>query len=189
MTISIKELTFKLTVLLALTAASRASEISYLDINFMRKSPSCYVFSFPKLTKTCRPNKPSQNLKFLAFKEDRSLCVCHTLDTYLEKLKPLQSEGDTQLLLSHIKSHNPVKTYTVSRWMMEFLKASGIDTKYFSGHSTRYASTSNAKALGIPIVEIVNRVHWSSDSMFKKRYCVEVVSDSNFQKTLFLRKL
>ena len=117
--LSIKDLTLKLTVLLALAAASRASEISYLDITFMGRRPSCYVFSFPKLTKICRPGKSSQDLKFPTLEE--GLCVCHTLDTYLERLKPLRSEENTQSLLSYIKSHDPVKKCTVSRWMVKVL--------------------------------------------------------------------
>ena len=46
--ISTKDLTHKLTTLLALAAASRASEISSLDTKLMGKSPSCCVFTLSK---------------------------------------------------------------------------------------------------------------------------------------------
>jgi len=50
--ISDKELTLKLTMLLALTAASRASEICNLDIRYLVRHSSEYVFQFSKLSKT-----------------------------------------------------------------------------------------------------------------------------------------
>ena len=50
--ISTKDLIHKLTTLLALAAASRASEISSLDTKLMGKSPSCCVFTLSKLAKT-----------------------------------------------------------------------------------------------------------------------------------------
>ena len=72
---------------------------------------------------------------------------------------------------------------------MEFLKITGIDTNTFKAHSTRYASTSNAKALGVSITDIVKRGQWKSDSMFWQRYCKNVLtnSDGNFQKRLFIK--
>ena len=50
--ISTKDLIHKLTTLLALAAASRASEISSLDTKLMGKSPSYCVFTLSKLAKT-----------------------------------------------------------------------------------------------------------------------------------------
>ena len=55
--LSDKELTLKLITMLALTATSRCSEISYLNINFMAKTEGKYIFSFKKLTKVCRRSK------------------------------------------------------------------------------------------------------------------------------------
>jgi hypothetical protein len=49
--ISDKLLTLKLVTLLALTAASRVSEITSLDINYLSRSTEYYSFTFSKLTK------------------------------------------------------------------------------------------------------------------------------------------
>ena len=48
----------KLAMLVALTTASRVSEICYLDINFLQRRDSGYIFYLSKLSKTCRMNKP-----------------------------------------------------------------------------------------------------------------------------------
>ena len=48
--ISDKLLTFKLTTLLSLTAASRVSEITNLDIDFLDKHHNVYIFTFSKVS-------------------------------------------------------------------------------------------------------------------------------------------
>lgn len=187
--ISLKNLTLKLASLLAIASASRASEICYLDTRYLVKGKKSYEFHFTKLTKSWRRGKPRPKLSFDFFDEEPALCVCRTIDKYLERLAQRREEESTQLLLSHIKPHQPVAICTVSRWFVEVLKASNVDTKMFSGHSTRYASTSKAKSIGIPLDEIIKRGQWSSDSMFKQRYCQEVKRSDSYQKELFKKAL
>ena len=81
----LKKLTLKLTIMLALTATSRCSEISYLNINFMAKTEGKYIFSFNKLTKVCRRSKSQPTLSFQEFKQGRPLCVVFLLNTYIER--------------------------------------------------------------------------------------------------------
>ena len=47
---------------------------------------------------------------------------------------------------------------TVSRWLKEFLRLSGIDTSILTGHSTRTALASKAKHVGLSLTEILKRV-------------------------------
>ena len=49
--LNLKELTLKLTMLLALVSAVRASEISFLDIQYLVKHLTGYIFQFGKITK------------------------------------------------------------------------------------------------------------------------------------------
>ena len=65
--LSDKELTLKLTMMLALTATSRFSEINYLNINFLAKTEEKYIFSFNKLKKVCRRSKSQPTLSFHEF--------------------------------------------------------------------------------------------------------------------------
>jgi len=169
-----RNLTFKLTMLLALTAASRASEITNLDIRFLAKSPSVYVFHFNKLTKNGRQGKPPPVIELLPYEKDSNLCVCRTIDLYLERTKGWRDSSKHQLLLSFKNPHNEVTTSTVSGWLKEILKLSGIDINIYKGHSTRSASTSKAKSLGISTKNILERAHWSGKSTFQKHYYKQV---------------
>ena len=57
-----KNLTLKLTMLLALTSASRASNIHHLDIRFMSLSEEKVVFNFTKLLKTWKKGRAPPKL-------------------------------------------------------------------------------------------------------------------------------
>ena len=46
---------------------------------------------------------------------------------------------------------------TVSRWVKKFLRISGIDTTIFTGHSTRTASASKEKHVGLRLPEILKK--------------------------------
>ena len=50
------------------------------------------------------------------------------------------------------------------------MSESGIDISVFRPHSTRSASTSASVAQGIPIVDIMKNVGWSSARTFQKFY-------------------
>ena len=74
----LKDLTLKLTMLLALTSAARRSELGFLDIQFLIKHLSGYTFHFRKNTKTSKRPKPRDPIKFHIFKENQSL-VCRPM--------------------------------------------------------------------------------------------------------------
>ena len=54
------------------------------------------------------------------------------------------------LFLSFKKPHKPVTSTTLSRWLKEVIRQSGIKD-IFGGHSVRSASTSTAKKAGLSI--------------------------------------
>jgi len=147
--IDLKLLSLKLTMLLALTSANRAHELKILDIRYMVRHESFYIFHFAQPTKTAKPGKKKEPLKFSKFNEDPELCpVRQNVKFYLEKTKDLRKDKH-QLLLSYIKPHVQVSTSIISRWIVNVLSLAEIDTKQFRGHSTRSASTSKAFDLGV----------------------------------------
>ena len=181
----LSQMPVKLTMLSALTSASRASEICYLDINLMTRNEEKCIFGFSKITKGCRQNKPRPEIAFVQFLQDPMLCVCKTLDYYVDRTKVIRGKI-TPLLISHIKPHRKVVVCTVSRWLKEALKLAGIDTSTFTGHSTRAASTSKAKVTGVSIQDIVKRGHWSNKSTFTKHYNRDIVPESCFQNGVLI---
>jgi len=169
--------TKKLTMLLALSSAARAHEVCFLDIRFLIKHKSGFTFSFAKLTKVANPKKPRPPIKFLRFESNKKLCACQCIEDYLARSSPWRHQ-ENQLLLSFRNPHEAIKTKTVSRWLTDILKLSGIDTSVFTGHSTRSASTSKAKNCGVPTKEILKNGYWSNESIFQKTYSKEISFDN-----------
>ena len=140
--LGLKDLTVKLTTLLALTSAARVSEIGFLDTKYLNIH-LLTPFILEKNAKTSKKPKPRDPIKFYSFKET-NLCVCQRIDLHLKRPKETR-EQNPQLLLSFVKSSGPVSTPTISRWILIVLNLSGTDTETFIGHSTRTASSSKAK--------------------------------------------
>ena len=81
---SLKQVTLKLTMLMALTSRGRSSDIHGLDLKLRRFVPQAVEFTIVKLTKTRRSGPPKQIL-FPAFQSNRVLCPVTCLHHY-EKL-------------------------------------------------------------------------------------------------------
>jgi hypothetical protein len=165
--LSIKLLTLKLTTLLALTSASRASEINQLNIKFMKDQSNKLTFSLSKPTKTCKPGKSLPSIIFHEF-EESNLCVVRCLRHYITRTQEFRKISDrvdrTWLMLSMVKPHHPVTTSSVSRWVKQTLSLAGIDTGIFKAHSTRSAATSKAYNSGVSVHDILKQARWSNTS-------------------------
>ena len=125
----IKNLTLKLTMLLALTSASRASSIHHLDIRFMSLSEKKIVLNFVKFPKTWKKGRAPPNLEIFAFEKDTDFCVTQTLKLYLSRLQEWGDEKKTRLLLVMNKCHKPVSVSIVSRWIKNVMSLSGIEPR------------------------------------------------------------
>ena len=73
--LSDKDLTHKLTVLMALSSASRASSLQHLNIKFMARNDMSYKFYFHKLHKSWRRGKAPPIISYQAYTQDPNLCV------------------------------------------------------------------------------------------------------------------
>lgn len=73
----------------------------------------------------------------------------------------------SQLLFTFIQTYVEVSSLTVSRWIKEALKLTGIDVSILKGHSTRAVSSSKASKAGLSLADISlypGRGSWSSSS-------------------------
>ena len=141
--LTLKDLTYKTAMLLALLSGQRCQTLHLLSVSCMvLKHDSC-VFTIYKLLKTSRPGKHVSALTFTAYSPDSRLCPIVCLSEYVKRTSELR-KGSDQLLLSFQKPYQPVSTDTISRWLKTVLAKSGIDTSVFKGHSTRAASSSAA---------------------------------------------
>ena len=146
-----------LVTLMALTFASRASAMHCLDVRFMVKSDG-YIFTFHKLHKKWRKGKAPPKLYFYKYLKDQELCVVSAFNEYLKHTETCRTNGDKfHLLLSYIKPHVEVHSSTVSRWIKQILKETGVDVDVFESHSTRSASASKVCLSGILVDGILSQ--------------------------------
>ncbi|MCG7878554.1 MAG: tyrosine-type recombinase/integrase [Candidatus Thiodiazotropha taylori] len=167
--LSLKLLTHKLVMLIALTLASRTQSIHLLSIENMSKGYDTYTLQYRGLLKQTKPgtNNPMAELK--AYPIDRRLCVIFTLKEYLKRTQSLR-QSETCLFISYIKPHKEVSRDTVSRWLRTVMSKSGIDCDKFKTHSIRSAATSKAKVSFVPIDKIMKVAGWSSTKTFGTYY-------------------
>ena len=167
--LSLKLLSFKLVMLIALTSASRVQGIKYLKVSNMKKfeNDMYYHFHYTDMLKTSRPNF-NQEIVLRAYTLDKSLCVYSVLEEYLKRTEALRKSDF--LLISYVKPHDDVSTDTVARWIRTVMTLAGVDTNVFKAHSVRSASVSKAKSCNIPIDDILHQAGWSKKETFKTYY-------------------
>ena len=84
-TLALKELTYKLVMLIALVSAQRGQTIHLLNIKNMTKTESFYSFTITELTKTKKPGHKEDIITLMAFTTDIRLCVYHCLEEYIQR--------------------------------------------------------------------------------------------------------
>ena len=166
--LSLKDLTMKLTMLLAILATSRCQTLRFLNIKNMKRGVSRYSFMITDMLKQSRPGYIVKPLQFSAYPVNRKLCVYTVLNEYLKRTKHKRSSD--YLLVSYIKPFGQVTTATISRWIKTVLHKSGIDVNVFKAHSVRSAAATKANARNVPLKDIMSLAGWTSESTFKKFY-------------------
>ena len=188
--LSMKILSKKLAVLLAIAAPKRVSEIARLDKNFMSIAPNSHSVRFflPGLSKT-QKDASTREVVYDSFPQNPQICVFECLSSYIDRTEHWRScDKETSkydpLLRSTVKPHKGVSPNTVSRWIKDMLSAAGIDISIFKAHSTRGASSSKAFQQGVSVNEIIALADWSSSSTFCKYY-KRNVSGRSFTESVF----
>ena len=111
--LTLQDLTYKTTMLLALLFGQRCQTLHLLSVRGMvLKHDSC-VFTIRKLLKTSRPGKHVSALTFTAYSPDSRLCPIVCLSEYVKRTSELR-KGSDQLLVSFQKPYQPVSTDTIS---------------------------------------------------------------------------
>lgn len=186
--LSLKELTYKLVLLMAITQAARVQTLHLLVLKNISIGEGHISVWLGGNIKQCRPNYNVQFLKFKAYSKDTRLCVYRTLKTYLEKTKHLREEpggNDGRLLISFVKPHKTVSRDTIARWIKNMLNLCGVDTAKYTAGSVRTAAASQAKAMSVPLRHIMSTAGWSRETTFAKYYNKEIVQDTgSFQEAV-----
>ena len=127
--------------------------------------------SVTALTKT-RRNGPPLEVFYPNFPDSHRLCPVRTLREYVARTATLRSGNGERnpLFIAVRRPYKPVKPATIGRWLRNVMQEAGMDTSIFQAHSTRGASSSKAKAVGVSVVDILRAASWSTASTFTRFY-------------------
>ena len=184
---SLKQLTLKLTMILALVTAQRTQTLKLLSINDMQSKDGEYVFQITSILKQTSAHGGRQRhlppIVLKKYDHDKTLCVFTLLQEYLIRTSNLRGSC-SQLLICHCKPHGPASKDTISRWLKQVMLDAGINTSVFKPHSTRSAATSAAKSADVPLDEIMTTAGWRSSSVFAVYYNKPLLNDSSFANSV-----
>lgn len=166
--ISLKLLTMKTAILVALVSADRGDAIAALTTEFMTIDSVGYHFLVSKPTKSTRPGRGIKQIDLPRFVSDRRICVVRCLNKYLKATKDIRM--DKQLFISYVKPHRCVTRATIARWIKAIMQKAGIDVSIFKPHSTRSASTSAAFEVGVSVPDILQKADWTNATVFHRFY-------------------
>ena len=184
--LSLKLLTWKTVMLMALTRPTRSADLSKLDLKTRSFRTEGIEFSPTNLAKQSRQGKPICGFLFPSFPERQELCPVWSIREY--ERRTLSIRGDeTRLFLTIIRPHHAATSSTIARWLKEVLKAAGIDTSIFSAHSVRGASSSKAANMGVTTNDILRAANWSSESVFQKFYH-KPMEEANYGRAVLSKK-
>ena len=179
--LSLRDLTMKTVMLLALTRPSRSADLSRLNLQLRSFKSNGVVFHPAHLAKQSRSTKPMADFFFPSFDDDPTICPMVTLRAYEGRTEDfrakLSMDSRHQLFLSYVGQHTPVSSSTIARWFKTFMAEAGIDISIFKAHSVRGASCSTAVGAGVTTKDILDAADWSSEGTFQRFYCRELKKD------------
>ncbi|XP_044165719.1 uncharacterized protein LOC122949750 [Acropora millepora] len=108
--ITLKDLSHKVVMLMALLTGQRAQTLHALDISSMEMTEN-KITEVPKHTK---PGRHQQPIEFVAFEQDPSLCIVSHIKGYLRRTSSHRND-QSRLLLSYLNLFNPISKDTLSR--------------------------------------------------------------------------
>ena len=181
--LSLKTLTLKLAMLIALINATRAQTLQLLTLNDLRQGQDFYVLQLRGCLKQSRPGRPVPYVLLKSYTPDRRLCVVHTLREYIKRTECLRKDRES-LFISYLKPHTAVTSSTISRWLKTVMRSSGIDISVFKAHSVRSASTSRAKLNSIPIKDILKVAGWTNAETFAHYYQRDIQKSDSYADSI-----
>ena len=180
----LKQLSYKVLMLILLTTGKRHQTVHNFSVTNMRITGTKFIFYVHSLdVKEGRRGFIPEAVELKAFPSERKLCIYRFLKCYLKRTLHIRGTI-TQLFITLTKPYRAISLNTMSRWVKELLKASGIDVNMFQPGSTRSASCSKAKEGGAPLSAILGAAGWSRSSTFAKFYDKKIVKKGNFSESV-----
>lgn len=165
---SLEKLTKKMITLLALVTAHRVQTMSQITLDNISFGTERVTIKIVGLIKTSRSGSCQPLLTLPHFQEKPEICPAKCLEAYISKTKTLRKDIKN-LFISLRRPYVAVTSQTLSRWIKDTLRSSGVDVEQFGAHSARHAATSAARRTGVSIDTIKRTAGWtgSSNTFFK----------------------
>lgn len=168
--LSLKSLSSKLVMLLALTSLFRVSEIAAIDFKSIVFSGPVVKFALGRLRKSHRKGC-LQVSSLNRLNSSPLICPVSCLERYIFVTRDFRNESTNSSLILGLRSpHPPIGASTIGRWIKLLSSEAGVDTTIYSAHSTRGASASKAMSAGLSIESILRTGSWASESVFSRHY-------------------
>ena len=143
----IKELSGKLSLLMALVRANKTSELHALHLQFRTYSPDGVTFKLASLTKKRKVGAPLKECFFASFPHNSSLYTVQCLQAYEKatgNFRVIEPSTPAPLFLPYVKPHKPVTSQKIAHWIKETLRKAEVDTNTFKEHCVRSFHPSNS---------------------------------------------
>ncbi|XP_055955526.1 uncharacterized protein LOC130010303 [Patella vulgata] len=175
--LTLSQLTIKLVTLLCLLSGQRCQSLHSLNMNDFIWEPEGVTIPITSVIKQSKPNR-AQPVLVLPLYSNENLCVVRTLNEYISRTTNLRG-NICNLFITTVKPYSIASKSTIARWVKSTLRQAGINTKVFSAHSTRAASTS-AASRNISLTALLKVAGWASCRTFQKFYdlSVDTVNDT-----------
>lgn len=184
--VSLKDITKKLILLLALATGHRAQTLSLLRISQISLEERL-IIRVPDRIKTSAPGRSQPFFLFFRFANHENLCVVRLMEHYIELTRELRPSTCDFLFISFSKPHRAVSPQTIGRWIRLALEECGINTSIFSAHSTRHASTSQAASKRVSSDIIKRAAGWTGESrVFANFYNRPLLNPEEFSNAVLL---
>lgn len=171
----LKYVTWKTAFLIAITSFRRCSDPQALCIGeesvVVQKKGVTFVRH--GLAKQDRPTHFGSKIFIPSYSEDKLLDPKRAIYYYLKRTESLRNSDDSvenMLCLAVNEPHRPVKTQTISSWIVNTIKCAYNGNGKFRAHSTRALGPSWALFNGASVKSIMDTADWSKESTFTRFY-------------------
>lgn len=169
--LDLEKLTKKTIMLLALTTGQRVQTLGSIRYNNIKLNDSGVTIILSDVLKTSAPGRFMSKIS-LPYIDKQEICPVKSLLHYMKVTNQYRQDNSLDhLFLTYKKPFKRPTTQTISRWLKQVMRDSGIDISCYSSHSTRHAASSRAFRQGLTVDSILKAVGWSSKSKtFAKHY-------------------
>ena len=167
--LTLKQLTLKTVLILALASFARVSELASIDYRRLHYENGELCFNLLKPRKT-QTSGALASFKLKPLLTDPLICPVETVRVYIERTEAIRAATANALFIEIRPPHASVGASTVARWLKLALKSAGVDIAVFAAHSTRGAAASKAFTSGVPCDIILAAASWKRASTFHRFY-------------------